>query len=56
METLQVKLAHRQAEVKLLEVAIAKLRSTDKDHQEKILAASAINGMIARCKEKLQPR
>lgn len=37
----------------MLEVAIANLHSTDKDHQEKILAASAINGRTAHCKEKL---
>lgn len=37
----------------MLEVAIANLCSTDKDHQEKILAASAINGRIAHGKEKL---
>lgn len=37
----------------MLEVAIANLCSTDKDHQEKILAASAINGRIAHSKEKL---
>ena len=36
-----------------MEVAIANLHSTDKDHQEKILAASAINGRTAHCKEKL---
>ena len=37
----------------MLEVAISNLPSTDKDHQEKILAASAINGRMAHCKEKL---
>lgn len=37
----------------MLEVAIANLCSTDKDHQEKILATSAINGRIAHGKEKL---
>ena len=37
----------------MLEVAIANLCSTDKDHQGKILAASAINGRIAHGKEKL---